>query len=352
LTNGIPIWTETPVVDLIALAGRVVGVVAVRNGQRVNIRANDGVLINAGGFARNSELRNRWQRAPISNTWTNANDGDTGEMIEAAMKLGAATENLDLSIWVPCSRYPDGRPAPNTTLADGTVLNHMHVIDISKPHLIVVNARGQRFGNESGSYMEFGERMYEFGPPPCWVIMDRRNRDWYPWGLARPGHIPQTWLDTGYFIRAASLVELATKCGIDPVGLRATVDRFNSFCATGRDVDFNRGGRAYDRFGGDFTVAPNPNLGAIDEAPFYATALFPGDVGTYGGMVCDEHSRVLRGDGSVIEGLYATGNSTASVSGRYYIGAGTSIGASFVFGYIAALHAAGAAFHPAPTAAK
>jgi 3-oxosteroid 1-dehydrogenase len=68
--------------------------------------------------------------------------------------------------------------------------------------------------------------------------------------------------------------------------------------------------------------------------------MYPGDVGTAGGIVTDEFARVLREDGSVIDGLYATGNSTASVVGRCYPGAGASIGASFVFGYIAARHAA------------
>ena len=66
----------------------------------------------------------------------------------------------------------------------------------------------------------------------------------------------------------------------------------------------------------------------------------PGDVGTYGGVVTDAHARVLRADGSVIDGLYATGVSTASVMGRFYPGAGASVGPSFVWGYVAARHAA------------
>ena len=68
--------------------------------------------------------------------------------------------------------------------------------------------------------------------------------------------------------------------------------------------------------------------------------IYPGDVGTYGGVVTDAHARVLRTDGSVIPGLYATGVSTASVMGRVYPGAGSSVGPSFVWGYVAAKHAA------------
>jgi 3-oxosteroid 1-dehydrogenase len=67
----------------------------------------------------------------------------------------------------------------------------------------------------------------------------------------------------------------------------------------------------------------------------------PGDVGTFGGAVCDARARVLREDGSVIPGLYATGTTTASVMGRTYPGAGCSIGPSFTWGFVAAKDAAG-----------
>ena len=130
---------------------------------------------------------------------------------------------------------------------------------------------------------------------------------------------------------------------IDAAGLARTLQRFNGFCQTGIDTDFGRGSRAFDRCHGDPTVKPNPNLGAIEKPPFYAVRMFPGDVGTAGGVVTDEHARVLRGDGSVIDGLYATGNCTASVVGRCYPAAGASIGAAFTFGYIAVHHALGAA---------
>ena len=77
----------------------------------------------------------------------------------------------------------------------------------------------------------------------------------------------------------------------------------------------------------------------IEQPPFYAVPVFPGDVGTYGGVVTDEYARVLREDGTCLEGLYATGVSTASVMGRIYPGAGCSIGPAFVWGYVAAKHA-------------
>src|SRR5580658_4940113 len=121
-------------------------------------------------------------------------------------------------------------------------------------------------------------------------------------------------------VQAGSIPELAAKCGIDPSGFVETVERFNAFCRTGVDQDFARGTRAFDRHHGDPTCRPNPNLGAIERTPFYAVRMVPGDIGTNGGLVTDEHARVLREDGGVIEGLYATGNITASVMARAYPG--------------------------------
>jgi 3-oxosteroid 1-dehydrogenase len=213
---------------------------------------------------------------------------------------------------------------------------------------MMVDQLGKRFCDEAGAYMEIGQRLYrrhqETGKGiPAWVILESRHRDNYLWGTAVPGKTPKSWLDSGYMIKADTLDELALRCGIAWDGLKAEVARFNGFCRSGRDEDFNRGGRAFDRYHGDPTVKPNPNLGAIEKGPFYAVRIYPGDVGTSGGVVTDEFARVLRADGSPIPGLYATGNSTASVVGRCYPGAGASIAASFIFAYIAARHAAGQA---------
>jgi 3-oxosteroid 1-dehydrogenase len=153
---------------------------------------------------------------------------------------------------------------------------------------------------------------------------------------------PQSWYDQGYLKTAPTIEALARSLNIDPAALQATVQRFNGFVAQNRDPDFHRGERAYDRWLGDESHKPSETLGAITEPPFYAVPVLPGDVSTYGGVVTDEHARVLRADGSVIEGLYATGASTASVMGGAYPGAGASVGPAFTWGYVAAKHAAGA----------
>jgi len=344
LREGLPIWTETPVQEFIMEGERVAGVCALRNGRAINVQARCGVLINAGGFSRSREMREKYQDKPNPWRWTNANPGDTGEALQAAMRLGAATDCMNEAWWVITSLAPGEKMPEGAVNSRGVPIPFMHHLDLSLPFSMMVDQNGQRFCDEAGAYMEIGQRMYvrhaETGKAvPSWLIMDSRQRKFYPWGTAAPGKIPQAWLDTGYLKRADSIAALADLCEIDKEGLARTVIRFNEFCRTGVDSDFGRGGRAFDRAHGDPTVKPNPNLGAIEQGPFYAVAMYPGDVGTAGGLVTDEHGRVCRDDGSVIDGLYATGNSTASVFGRCYPGAGASIAASFVFAYLAAKHA-------------
>jgi 3-oxosteroid 1-dehydrogenase len=344
LREKLPLWTEAPVRDFIVENGRVAGIRVARGGREINVQARDGVLINAGGFSRSREMREQFQPKPNPWSWTNANPGDTGEVLQAAIRLGAATDCMNEAWWVITSLAPGEKLPDGAINANGVAIPFMHHLDLSLPFSMMVDQSGERFCDEAGAYMEIGQRMYARQAAtgkavPSWLIMDSRQRKFYPWGTAAPGKIPQAWLDSGYLKRASSIEELAGLCKIDKSGLAKTVSRFNEFCRTGIDADFGRGGRAFDRAHGDPSVKPNPNLGAIESAPFYAVAMYPGDVGTAGGLVTDESARVCRADGSVIAGLYATGNSTASVFGRCYPGAGASIAASFIFGYLAALHA-------------
>lgn len=329
--TDVPLWLESPVTDLIVEDGRVAGVIARRNGEEIRVRARLGVLVNAGGFARNLEMREQYQPKPTSVAWTQVNPADTGDLIQAAQRIGAATAFMDEAWWLPSTYHEDGAfggfHSPN---------------DISKPHCIVVNKDGRRFVNESCGYMEFGQAMYANDAVPAWAIFDSDHRRSYPWGTVLPGKSPQRLIDNGYFKRADTIADLARQCEIDASGLSHTVDQFNFYAAQGKDEDFHRGESAYNNYYGDPTNKPNPNLGPISSAPFYAAAIYPGDVGTAGGVLADDHGRALREDGSVIAGLYVAGNSASSVNGRSYPGAGSSVGPSMVFGYIAACHAVGA----------
>ena len=337
LKRNIPIFTGFATDRLIEEDGRIVGVEGSFKGKRTTVRGRLGVLLNTGGFSRNEEMRQKYQRHPISAQWTNANPGDTGEMIEEAMRLGADTENLDTAVWVPTSLNPDLSMPEGAIGKDGTAYPFMHNMDIGAPHIIMVDKRGQRYVNESASYMELGEKMYQCDAIPTFAVFDHRHMKWYPWAMMMPGMKPvKKWLESGFLVKADTIEELAQKVGIDPAGLAAQVERFNGFARNGIDEEFHKGEREYDRFRGDPTVKPNPCLGEISQAPFYAIRMYPADVGTFGGMVTDRDARVLRKDGSVIEGLYAAGNCTSSVMGRTYLGAGASISPSFTFGYLAA----------------
>jgi 3-oxosteroid 1-dehydrogenase len=329
LRDGIEIWRESPMTELIYKDGRVTGVAVRRNGAIMRIAAREAVLLDSGGFSRSDAMRREYQPKPSGAHWTVANPGDTGEVIKAAMALGGAVDLMDAALWSPSSFQPDGRfygfHVPN---------------DAGKPHCIVVDGTGLRFANESQGYVDFGRAMYARQAVPSWAVLDSRHRKNYPWGMAAPGRTPDDWIKSGFMKEATSLNELARQCGMEPSVLAETVRRFNGFAAKGVDEDFGRGEGAYDRLNsGDPTYKLNPSLGALEQPPFYAVQLWPADVGTQGGLVVDEFARVLRDDGSTIQGLYATGNCTASITGRSYPGGGASISKALTFAYIAARHA-------------
>lgn len=114
---------------------------------------------------------------------------------------------------------------------------------------------------------------------------------------------------------------------------------FNGYARAGKDADFGRGDSAYDRYYGDPNCKPNPNLAPLAQQP-YAIKIVPGDLGTKGGLRTGDRARVLRADGTVIDGLYAAGNTSAMVMGRSYAGPGATIGAALTLGYLTALVAA------------
>jgi predicted oxidoreductase len=125
----------------------------------------------------------------------------------------------------------------------------------------------------------------------------------------------------------------------------ATGDRFNQLAAAGNDDDFGRGRSAYDRYYGDPTIHPNPNLRPLDTGQLFAVQVVLSDLGTCGGITADEYGRAMTGGGEPIEGLYAVGNTAANVFGRSYPGAGATIGQGLVYGHIAAKHAMAATTH-------
>ena len=314
--------------------GKVTGVVAEIDGKEHNFYARDGVLVNAGGFAHNKAMRAKYQ-PEVSTEWTNTQPGDTGEMILEMMRIGAAIAQMNEMVGNQMTFPPDNNSGVQVVVQG----------DAANPHSIVVDQSGTRYMREAGSYMKFCQDMiarHKISPAiPSWIVFDSQYLPKYMLAGSMPGrHKPKSWLESGFLKTADTLEDLAKICEMDAGNLRASIERFNGFARTGKDEDFHRGDRNYDRFLGDPAHKPSPNLGSLEKPPYYAYKVYPGDVGTYGGVVTDTNARVLREDGSVIPGLYATGVSTASVMGRAYPGAGASVGPSFTWGFVAAKHAA------------
>jgi len=337
LGAGVDIRLRSAVSELIIEDGKVTGVVTVKDNKPWRVGARLGVLVNAGGFARNQEMRDKYMPGTRSE-WSMTNESDMGDMHREMERHGGVLAQMDEMVGFQMTRAPGWEKDYVAPGAQSIT---------AKPHAILVDQSGVRYMNEGGSYEEYCERMVkrdrETPAVPSWAILDQTYMDRYPLANGGSGKkIPPNWVTSGYLKQANSIEELAVLLNIEPARLRATVDRWNGFVEKGVDEDFHRGERAYDQFLGDIMAQDRArSLGKIEKGPFYAVDVVPGDVSTYGGVITDPNSRVLKADGTPIEGLYATGVSTASPMGRVYPGAGASVGPSMTFGWIAAKHAAG-----------
>jgi 3-oxosteroid 1-dehydrogenase len=320
---NVPVWLNTSLIEVqFDATGRACGVNVRRDGVLTSIKAQRGVVIAAGGFEHNLAMREAYQRQPIGTSWTVGASSNTGDGILAGQRAGAAVELMEDAWWGPVVPLPEG---PYFVLAERTL-----------PGSIMVDAQGNRFVNEAAPYTDFVHAMYDRHAIPAWMIVDQRYRNRYLFRDRAPIlPLPQAWFDSGAVVKDLTLEGLATKIGMKSNALRNTVQRFNDFADAGKDLDFGRGDSAYDHYYGDPAIRPSSSLRALRLAPYYAFKIMPGDLGTKGGLRTDERARVLRANGSAIPGLYAAGNSSASVMGNSYPGAGATIGPALTFGYIA-----------------
>jgi 3-oxosteroid 1-dehydrogenase len=337
--RGVPVFLNTGLERLEVVEGRVVGVGLSSSCTPAYLRAH-AVVLAAGGFEQNQAMRDRCMRVPTDAKWSLTPPGaNTGDAIRAGEAIGAATEFMDCAWWAPSMQLPS-RDVPNVDVTHPMFFDHRH------PHSVCVNRLGSRFVNESCSYDRFGIAMMDDhrstgANVPCWMIFDATYRAKYSCGGIMPSpvtpdrKIPPDWWDN-YLYRADSIEALAEKLGIESGRLAGVISEMNGYAAAGVDPEYGRGGELYDRYFGDARVNPNPCLGPIDEPPYYAIRIDLGDLGTKGGLKADEHARVLDRQGDPIPGLYAAGNSSASVFGNCYPGSGGTLGPALTFAFIAA----------------
>jgi 3-oxosteroid 1-dehydrogenase len=350
MDRGVEVRLGTTVKKLLLTDGRVTGVEVERLGRKSTIRARHAVIVCAGGFEWSQELRNRFFTIPGDTRWSSSpEEANRGEVLEAGIEIGAATEFTETGWWVPTTSFP-------ITGVSNFEEIHQAVFDVGRPHSVCVNRNGDRFVDEACGYDRFGNAMLQDqiktgANVPCWLVFDGNFRAKFTAGGIMPSviqpdrKIPIDWWDH-YIFRADTVATLAAKVELDPTRLQATVARMNEYARTGVDPEFGRGGNAYDRNFGDFNVKPNPCLGPIIKAPYYAVQINLGDLGTKGGLKADAKARVLDRNNRPIAGLYAAGNAAGSPFGNCYPGAGGTIGPAMVFGFIAANEIAKQALAP------
>jgi 3-oxosteroid 1-dehydrogenase len=333
---GGQLWLRAPLAELIRTEAGVSGALIEREGRPLRVAARRAVVLATGGFERNAALRARYLPQSPDPRWSGSQSNNVGEGLLAATRIGAATLNMDSAWWGTSMSLPGEERA------------RLLAFERALPGAIIVNQNAERYMNEAASYHVAGQEMLRHDAPgsrtiPSFMLFDAIWRRSYPLGPLIPD-LPD-WLQPknlmAVLVRADSWDELAAKTQLPAERLRATITRFNEHARRGTDPDFRRGESAYDRYYGDPKVTPNPTLRALERPPFYALPVYPGDIGTNGGLATNEHAQVLDAAGAPITRLYACGNLAASIMGHSYPAAGATLGPGMTFGYIAVRHALG-----------
>lgn len=336
IDRGLEAHVKCPVVELVRENGRVLGVVAQKDGQPFRVRARKGVVLGMGGYDWNPSLAKSFEGLPEWHSMVQPSvEGDNivlGGELGAAL-AGVPSYNLGMffGYQVPGEQH-DGRPLWRASWEGGY------------PHALWVNRAGKRFADES-FYRDYLPRCHDWDGVkqahpnyPPFLIFDQNYRDRYAFCAYMPGQeVPETLLAKADTPRA-----LAEKLGIDPGTFEQTLERFNSFADGVVDPDFGRGSYPWaTKMTGD-TSRPNPNMGPVNKAPYYGVALKAVGVGVNAvGLATDTCARVVHVRGHPIEGLYAVGNAAAALD----TGAGYQSGLAnlrgLTWGWVAGKHAMG-----------
>lgn len=305
---------ETTGRELIVDGDKVVGVMAEgKDGNKVTLHANKGVILATGGFAGNVELRQKYcegekwpdlsAKVPTSNM-----PAVTGDGIFMAEKVGAQLVNMDqIQLLHACNPQTGATYDIMGGSADG----------------IFVNKEGKRFVREDGRRDVMSKGIIGQTDGMMYIIFsgDTASRESKALGGLTLGY----YLDNNLagFTEGATLAELAEKLGMPAEELEKTVAEFNSYVE----------GKAEDPLG-RISFANK-----LETAPFYAYPRKPAVHHTMGGVRIDEECHALNAEGIAIPGLYCAGEITGNIHGGNRLG-GNAIVDFTVFGRIAGTNAA------------
>ncbi|WP_193309244.1 FAD-dependent oxidoreductase [Halorubrum halophilum] len=296
--------TNTPVTKLVAKDGAVEGVVA-GSVREEAIRA-DRVILATDGFAGNREMVRAHCEDDIADALYYGSDGNTGDGIRWGVELGGALASMDAF-------------QGHATVVSGTGALSTYAVVMNGG--VLVNADGERFGNESKGYSQFAVDVVRQEGGVAYEIFDERIFE----RLQGEFDDFDRAVDLGSYTSADTVEELAAELGCDPEATREAIESYNAAVEAGEPDEVGReDGRN------------------VLSAPFYGTEVTGSLFHTQGGLVVDEHARVLREDGSTVDGLYAGGGTATGISGHGAAGylSGNGLTTAMGFGRLAGVHAA------------
>jgi fumarate reductase flavoprotein subunit len=299
-SKGIQIMLETPAKELLTDSnGNVVGVVAEGKDGKVTIHAKK-VIIASGGFAKNEELLERYiPEVAGSAELSAAGAGSTGDGILMAEKLGAA---LYEDPWVIGLGIASKIPGTGSLMMDWTK--------------VYVNGKGERFTNEQMHYAIATNKLIE--QEATWLILDSTEAN------AKLIASLEAAMPTEEVVKADTIDALAAAMAVPVDTFAKTMGTFNKGVKAGKDAM----GKTKE-----FQVT-------VEKAPFYAIKMYPKTMGTFAGIKTDENFNVLRADGSIINNLYAGGESANRVMYNQVYMSGSAVQFALTSGRIAGQHAA------------